>query len=101
MSANEAAPEGTTALIVGVAVMRPSRGAECAGDGVRLPASTRPIMAPTARARPMVIAANRLVRWEGIVKSGRRPLSRNQLPERVLVQHGDAQRPGLLGLAAR
>src|SRR5688572_19025628 len=103
MSANDAAPAGATALIVGVAVTRPVPGAECAGDGVRLPARTRPIIAPTAMARPMVIAANRLLRCEGIVKGGccaARPLSRNQLPEGVLVQHRNAQRPRLLGFAA-
>jgi hypothetical protein len=64
MSANAAEPGGTTALSEGVAVTRPVVGADWAGEGVRLPANTRPIIAPTAMARPMVMAANRRVIWD-------------------------------------
>src|SRR5687767_7852446 len=84
MSANDADVAGTTAFIVGVAVTRPSVGAEWAGEGVRLPARTRPIMAPTAIARPMVMAANRLVRWEGIV---------NKRPPAIIPQPAAGTRP--------
>src|SRR5436190_2780453 len=101
MSTNEPAPAGAVAFMVGVAATRPGAGADWAGDGVRLPASTRPIIAPTAIARPMVMAANRLVMWDGIVKAAARPLSRNQLPERVFVEHRDAERLGFVRLAAR
>ena len=59
-SANDAAPAGAADRIVAGAAT-PALGSEWAGVGVRLPARTRPIIAPTAIARKTVMAANRRV----------------------------------------